>query len=151
MTSQDTAGWWGEVTSAQTRGAVGPERGTDLEEPGGLRWTRAGSVKDTPHGERRGQGSRGPSRVSQKTASHFARRVRGPPRSRLPVPLMPVHLGESRVVCATWLTPGAWHSPAGTRGVVSCPGNAHCRLRSRSPAHPCSPVGQSAPSRETPA
>lgn len=34
MTSQDIAGCWGEVTSAQTRGAFGPERGTDLEEPG---------------------------------------------------------------------------------------------------------------------
>ena len=32
------------------------------------------------------------------------------------MPLTPVvYLGESRVVCATWLTLGAWHSPADTR------------------------------------
>lgn len=34
MTSQGTEGWWGEVTSEQTRGSVGPERDSDLEEPG---------------------------------------------------------------------------------------------------------------------
>ena len=38
-----------------------------------LWWTRAASVKDTPHGERRGQGSRGPGPVSQRTAITFCK------------------------------------------------------------------------------
>lgn len=87
------------------------------------------------------QGSRGPGRSPREQPSHFARRVGGTPRSRLPVPLMPVvQRGESRVVCATWLIPGACHSPADT-SLVSCPVTTRCRLRSQSPAHPCSPVG----------
>lgn len=74
VTSQGTEGWWGEVTSEQTRGSVGPERDSDLEEPGLQALVDTGRVCKG-HSSRReaGQGSRGPGRVSQRTAITFCK------------------------------------------------------------------------------
>ena len=88
-----------------------------------------------------GAGLSGAWQVSQRTAVTFCEAGWGDAQIRLPVPLMPVaQRGESRVVRATRLIPAACHSPVDTR-LVSGPVTTRCRLRPQSPAHPCSPVG----------
>ena len=77
--------WW--MTSRGTRlggGDVRADEGarSDLKDPDcGLWWTRAASVKDTPHERRGAQGSRGPGRSPREQPSHFVRRIGGTPRS----------------------------------------------------------------------